>query len=461
MRNAAEAMPAVFADIDARRDAYLEELFPLLRIPSVSRDRENVRHCADALAEMMGRMGIRTQIYQTSGNPIVYGELGERRDVPTVLVYGHYDVQPPDPLDLWTTPPFEPVVRDGRIWGRGTADDKGQFFANLKGIEAYRRVIGDLPVRLKFLYEGEEEVSSPSLKPFVEAHRELLAGDILFGSDSHVHESGNPRLNLGNKGMLYVEIRLRGANRDLHSQMAAMVPNPIWRLVGLLATLKGEDGIVRIDGFYDDVRPPLELEREAVRRIPCDKAAILRDLGLPRLLQNRTGDDFYYNQIFEPTANIAGIFGGYTGPDKKTVLPGRVAVKMDLRLVPNQRSADILEKLRRHLEARGYGDAEIAVLGTAEPNRVPMDHPFVPLFRAAIAEVWGAEPIVCPNVGGTNPNWIFGEVLGMKDFKVPLALADENAHAPNENFPVACMLRGMKMTANLLAKFAARDARQG
>ena len=451
-------MRKVFNYIDSHQQDYLDELFSFLRIPSISLNREDIIKCATFLAEIMNRSGIKTKIYQTDRNPIVYGEIGDKEDAPTVLVYGHYDVQPPDPLELWVSAPFEPEIRDGKIYGRGTADDKGQLFANIKGVEAYLKVKGEIPINFKFLFEGEEEISSPSLKVFLTNNKELLKSDLLIGSDSYIHENDIPIICLGNKGMVYVEITVCGANKDQHSMRAAAVPNPIWRMVGLLNTLKGEDGIVKIGGFYDDVKPLLESEIEAVNKIPYDKEVIIQDLGIKNLVQNRTGDHYYYNLIFEPTCNIAGIWGGFIGKGEKTVLPNKVSVKIDMRLVPNQDYRDILEKLENHLVKNGYADAEIKVLGVSNPDRLPINNYYVNIIKEAVTEVWEIEPLIYPNVPGTNPSYLFAENLGLHYIMIPLALKDENSHAPNENFPVNSLIKGIKFTANIIEKFPNKKA---
>lgn len=447
-------MEEVYKYIDSQKNEYINELFSFLRIPSVSLDSQAVKKCADFLVKIMERAGIKTRIYKTDGNPIVYGELGNRENNFTVLIYDHYDVQPADNSELWDNDPFEPVIRNGKIYARGASDDKGQLFANIKGIEAYKKIKSKLPVNFKFLFEGEEEISSPNLRNFLSTNRELLKSDLLIGSDAEIHYDGSPAIYLGNKGYLYIEITVQGANRDLHSAVAPAVPSAIWRMISLLSTLKGEDGIVKIEGFYDGVRPLLESEIEAAKKIPYNKKAILSDFGIEKLIQNRNGDQYYYNLMFEPTCNIDGIWGGFTSQGKKTVLPHKASAKIDMRLVPNQNWVDISKKLKAYLDKNGYGDAKINVLGTANPDRPPINDRYLDIIKDAIREIWKKDPVVYPSLFGTNPSYLFAEYLDLHLILIPFALTDNHAHAPNENFDVDSLVKGIKVTSNIIEKIS-------
>ena len=444
----------VYSYIDSQREVFLEDLFQLLRQRSISTQDDGVQECAELLARQMREAGIEATVMPTPRHPIVYGEVGPD-GAPTILIYGHYDVQPPEPLELWESDPFNPVIRDGKIFARGASDNKGQLFAHVKAVQAYLKVLGKLPLKVKFIFEGEEEISSPSLEPFVASHKDLLKTDVCIFSDSHVQENGRPLVVLGLKGMLYVQITLKGANRDLHSMRAAAVPSPVWRLIHLLSTLRGEDGLVRIPGFYDDVRPLLPEEIAAVEAIPCDKDALCADLGIPALLQNRNGDDYYKNMIFEPTCNIAGLKAGYQGVGAKTVLPCTATAKLDLRLVPDQKPERILELLKDHLAKNGYADAEIEPLGFLTPSRTPITHPLVEVARDAVADAYGVDPYICPGIGGAGPNYIFEKHLGVPCITIPFAAADQNNHAPNESMIVDGYFNGIKTGASLIHKIAA------
>lgn len=441
------------AYIEDNRERFLEELFVFLRQPSISTQNIGMQDCAELLAGLMRDVGIDTTIMQTPRHPVVYGEI-IKEGAPTVLVYGHYDVQPPEPLELWTSPPFAPEIRNGKIYGRGTSDNKAQIFIYIKTIEALRAVAGDVPLSFKFLYEGEEEIGSPSLEPFVQQNRDLLKADITYFSDSHIHESGRPMIILGLKGMVYVELTARGARIDQHSMRATGVPNPAWRLVWALNTLKGPDNKVAIDGFYDDVRPLTNLERDTIARIPVDEQALLDFYGIDALLPGRVEDGYYYNLISEPTCNIAGIVSGYTGEGSKTVLPSMAKAKVDMRLVPGQNPADILEKLKRHLINHGFGDIEVEGFNFLTPSRSPIDHPALPVIVEALGDAYGLEPLVFPGIGGAGPNYIFTDILGQPCFVVPHATHDQANHAPDESMDVAGFFNGIRTGVRVFPKLA-------
>lgn len=448
-------------DIQARLDAYiednkdrfLEELFVFLRQPSISTQNDGMDACAELLAGLMRDVGIDTKIMETPRHPVVYGEI-IKEGAPTVLVYGHYDVQPPEPLDLWTSPPFEPEIRNGKIYGRGTSDNKAQIFIYIKTIEALRAVTGDVPLSFKFLYEGEEEIGSPSLEPFVAENKDLLKADITYFSDSHIHESGRPMIILGLKGMVYVELTARGARIDQHSMRATSVPNPAWRLVWALNTLKGPDNKVAIEGFYDDVRPLTNLERETIAKIPVDEKALLDFYGIDGFLPGRVENGYYYNLISEPTCNIAGIVSGYTGEGSKTVLPSVAKAKVDMRLVPGQKPADILEKLKRHLDTQGFGDIEVEGYNFLTPSRSPIDHPALPVIVEALGDAYGLEPVVFPGIGGAGPNYVFTDILEQPCFVVPHATHDQANHAPDESMDVAGFFNGIRTGVRVFPRLA-------
>ncbi|MDB4443961.1 M20/M25/M40 family metallo-hydrolase [bacterium] len=440
--------------IEENRLRFLDELFVFLRQPSISARDEGVRECAVMLAGMLEQVGAETRIMETARHPVVYGEI-LREDSPTVLIYGHYDVQPPEPLEAWDSPPFEPEIRDGRIYGRGTSDNKAQLFTYLKAAEILKECFGQVPLSFRFLFEGEEEIGSPNLKSFVNQHKDLLDADLVLCSDSHLHESGRPIVILGLKGMLYVELRTRGALSDQHSKMAATLPNPAWELVWLLSSLKDRDNRVTMPGFYDSVRELTDLERSAVGQIPRDDEALLSYYGVEAFLPGRNTRDFHYNMIAEPTCNIAGFLSGYTGSGAKTVLPAEALVKLDFRLVPDQRPEEILEKLRTHLNNQDFGGVEIAYWHGIDPSRTPIDHPAVEIIKDSISEVFGTAPIVYPNIGGSGPNYIFTEDLGRPCFVIPYATYDQNNHAPNENMDLENFFKGIR-TAAILAQNLAK-----
>lgn len=443
-------MEKVFQYIHDNEARFMDDLFRFLRCRSISAQNDGVSQCASLLSEMMKEAGIKTTIYPTARHPIVYGEVLTDSRLPTLIIYGHYDVQPPEPYELWDSDPFEPEIRDGYIYARGVSDNKAQLFAHVKGVEAYLKSHGRLPINIKYLFEGEEEIGSPNLEPFCAANRELLKGDLVVMSDSHVHETGRPMLILGLKGLVYLQITLRGANRDVHSMKGGVIPNPMWRMVSLLNSIRGEDGLIKVEGFYDTVRPLLPLEIEAIKKIPVDNDEIMKDLDIDHFLMNRTGDDYYYNLIFEPSSSIAGLYGGYQGPGSKTIIPNEVTAKIDFRLVPDQTPEDIIEKIKRHLIKNGFEDAEVVSFGSLRPSRTAIDNAYVPVMAGAIRQAWGEEPIIFPNIGGAGPNYIFQDVLKIPSAVIPFAPFNQNNHSPNECMTVYGYYNGIRTAAALI-----------
>jgi acetylornithine deacetylase/succinyl-diaminopimelate desuccinylase-like protein len=440
----------VFAHVDARRDEYLARLFDYLRQPSISAHGEGIGEVSEYIAGVLRDIGLEARVIPTDGWPMVLAERHDRPGAPTILIYGHYDVQPPDPLDEWLSPPFEPTVRDGRIYARGAGDNKGQHFANILAIEALLAVRGALPCNVKVLLEGEEEIGSPQMPAFAREHRDELAADLVVTSDGPVHESGRPTLNFGVRGVLSFELRARGANRDLHSgNFGGIAPNPIWTLVQLLATMKDANGTVLIDGFYDNVQPLTDLEREALANMPVDVAAVKESLGL-RELDAPPERGFFERLSAWPTFTINGLHGGYAGPGSKTVLPHEAFAKCDIRLVETQTADEVWAKVEAHVR-RNAPDVEVVRQGSMDPSKTPLDSPFAVPLRAAIAAGQGQEPLLVPALGGSLPDYVFTKLLGLPAFGVPYANADERNHAPNENIEVERFYRGIKTGAAMLA----------
>ncbi|HSB81068.1 MAG TPA: M20/M25/M40 family metallo-hydrolase [Candidatus Methylomirabilis sp.] len=446
-------MDEIFRYVDGNRERLLSELFVLLRQPSISAQNQGVVECAHLLKGQMEAIGIPARILPTAGHPVVYGELTSEGARRTVLIYGHYDVQPADPLALWHSPPFEPTIRDGRIYGRGTGDNKGQFFAHLKAVEAILKVGKRLPVNVKFLFEGEEEISSRNLRAFMQENRRLLAADCCFCSDGGMHPGDQPAIVFGVRGLLYVEVNAVGANRDVHSgNLGAFVPKPAWRLVRFLNTLVDETGRVRVKGFYDSVVPPSDVEREAIRKIPFD-AQVLRDLGVPD--EPRPGEPPFAERVmFHPSLNICGLTSGYGGPGMKTIVPHAAQAKLDMRLVVDQDPEDLFEKFRAHAREHGFDDLRIEKLGVFHPSRTPITHPLGQAAAAAVRQGFGKEPLLVPCMGGSDPDYYFTKVLGIPRVNVPYAPHDENNHAPDENIKLEGFFCGVKTTAAFLHEVA-------
>jgi len=440
----------VFQYIDARRDEYLARLIDYVRRPSISAHGLGIAETADYIAAVLDGLGMGAQVLPTAGWPMVYAERLDAPGAPTVLLYGHYDVQPPEPLEAWISPPFEPTVRDGRLYGRGVGDNKGQHLAQILAVEALLACRGRLPCNVKILLEGEEEIGSPQMPAFVAANRERLACDLVITADGPVHESGRSCVMFGVRGVLSFELRARGANRDLHSgNFGGVAPNPLWTLVHLLATMKRPDGTITIDGFYDNVQPPSELERAALEKLPVDLAALMASLGLKRL--DAPEDRGYAERLaLWPTLTINGLHGGYGGPGSKTVLPSEAVAKCDIRLVEAQTAAEIFAKLQAHVQ-RHAPDVELIWQGAMDPSKTPIDSPYAAPLVAGITQAQGEPPLLLPAMGGSLPEYVWTKILGVHAFVVPYANADEANHAPNENLELARFFGGIKTGAAILA----------
>ncbi len=449
--------------LEENRERHLNELFEFLRIPSVSTDPERSQDVADAAAYVAGaldRAGLEATVEPTAGHGIVVARSPEVPGAPTVLIYGHYDVQPAEPLDLWETPPFEPTVIDGDIRARGATDDKGQVYAHIKGVEALARVDGALPLNVVFVVEGEEEIGSPSLRPYLERNADALAADVVVISDGAMLAPDTPTLTYGLKGLAYLEVHVRGAGRDLHSgAYGGGVPNAINALAGMIAGLKTGDGRVAVPGFYDAVVPLGDEERARMAAAPFDEAAFRADAGVSAT-PGETGYSLIERLWGRPTLDCNGIWGGFQGEGAKTVIPATAAAKLSCRLVPGQDPDDIADKVTRALEALAPEGIEVEVkrLHGGRPASTPIDSASVRAAAAALRASFGREPVFA-RTGGTIPVVAdFQELLGSEVVLVGLGLEDDRAHAPNEKFAVRDFLRGIQTSARLLRALAGRAA---
>lgn len=444
-----DTLNQVFHHIEANADSFLSRMMEYVSHPSISAQNVGIREVANLLVAQLGALGMEAELVETDGHPFVLG----RRDVdpakPTVLLYGHYDVQPPEPLEEWLSPPFEPTIRDGKVFARGVGDNKGQHFAQLLAIESHLAVTGTLPCNVIFLLEGEEEIGSPQIASFVEAHADRLNADLVVTSDGPLHESGAPVIVCGVRGMASFELRSRTAKRDTHSgNFGGVMPNAIWKLVNLLSTMKDPDGQITIEGLTEPVTPPTNLERAAVERLPLDVEAIKAELGLADL--DAPIDRAYWDRLmFHPTLTINGFQGGYGGEGAKTVLPCEALVKCDVRLVEPLTPDYVFDRIRKHVEQHAP-DVEFVPLNGMLPSKTPMDSPYMAPLREAIIAARGVEPLVYPTVGGSLPDYVFTKVLGKPAFVIPYANADEANHAPNENLEIVRFIDGIRTGAALL-----------
>lgn len=451
-------LSAVLAHAETRRDADLEHLFTLLRQPSISAQNVGVAECADLELKLLQDAGLEAKLLPTSGHPMVYGEWLGAPGKPTVLFYGHYDVQPADPLDLWESEPFEPEIRDGRIYCRGVADNKAQHFSHIAAIRAWMQAAGSLPVNVKVLLEGEEEVGSPHLDEVAEKYGDLLKADLVYTSDGPVTNDQYPEIAFGVRGLLYVELRSTGPNRDLHSgHWGGVAPNPAWQLVRLLNTMVDEQNNVLIEGFYDEVLEPTPGARKAMEALPFDTQQTIAGIGIDRMVPPANLP--YADRIMaRPTLNIAGINGGYSGPGSKTIIPAKAMVKIDMRLVPEQTPDEIWEKVKAHVDAyvaRTGEDIELVRLeGGMLPSFTPVEHPMAEVVRDAVEAGFGKRPIDIPLVGGSLPDAVWTKTLGMPSFLVPYGAPEQANHSPNESYRVERLWQGITTSATLLARLA-------
>lgn len=448
-----------------RTQQHLDALCDFLRIPSVSTLPEaepDMRAAAQWVADAMRRIGLEgVEIAATAGHPVVYGQwLGAGADAPTLLVYGHYDVQPVDPVDLWTSPPFEPTVRGENLYARGASDDKGQVAAVLDAAESYLATAGRLPINLKLLIEGEEEISSPNLAAWVAAHRERLACDAVLICDSGMLNPQTPLINHGTRGLTYMEIEVQGPAGDLHSgTFGGLVDNPFNVLVRILAQLQdGHTRRVLIPGFYDRVRPVDEEERALLARIPLTDDDIRRLTGVPKPA-GEEGFTWGERGTLRPTLDIHGIAGGFTGPGKKTVLPARAAAKVSMRLVPDQDPAEIAELFSRYVRslAPDTVTVEVRTLGLARPSVIDFRAPAVQAMARALQAAFGAAPAFMRG-GGTLPIIAdFQDLLAAPVILTGFGLPDDNVHAPNEHIHLPNFFRGIECLIHYYSLLAEAD----
>jgi acetylornithine deacetylase/succinyl-diaminopimelate desuccinylase-like protein len=447
--------------LDEHADARLESYKELVRIPSVSALPEHAADCrraAEWIAADLERIGIEhVEVSETGGHPIVYGDWLHAPDAPTVLVYCHYDVQPVDPLELWTSPPFEPVVEDGRIRGRGVADDKGQLHIHLRATEALLATRGRLPVNLKFAFEGEEESSSVHLDPWLIANRDRLAADFAVISDTGFFEGNLPAITVGLRGLMYAQIDVIGTAVDLHSGgYGGAVQNPANALATIIAGLKGPDGRILIPGFYDDVVALSPAERERFADLPFDEDAYLERLGLPALF-GEEGYTTLERRGARPTLDVNGIWGGFEGEGSKTIIPAHAHAKVSCRLVPNQDPDRIFEAFRDHvLRIAPPGvRTEVQSLGGGRPSLTEIDHPATQAAARALEATFGSAPVFVREGGSIPICASFEETLGLPVVLLGMDQPDSQAHAPNEWMDLRNYETGIRTVARMWDEVAA------
>ncbi len=451
MASPSDSLQPIFDCIAGQFPQTVEELTRLCRQPSVSAQNLGMAETVELVAQMLEEAGCRVEVLPTKGPyPAIYGEAVGASPT-TLLFYNHYDVQPPEPLELWTSPPFEPQIRDGHFYARGVADNKGDLVARLAALRAFRQVRGQLPISVKFFIEGEEELGSPNLGRLIAEHGHRLQADGCLWEGGDVNWRGQPVIVLGAKGICYVELEVETSNRDVHSSQATVVPNAAWRLLWALASLKDPQEKILIPGFYDEVSPPSPAELEALASIPAEDEELRASLGLTSLLGGVSGRDYFQRHLLEPTCTICGLDSGYSGPGAKTVSPHRARAKLDFRLVPNQRPEDVLAKLRRHLDEQGFSDVRITTAMDGEhPARTDPSSPFVRLVRAAAQRVYQTEPVVMPTMAATGPMYLFTDVVGLPVASSGVSYPDSRLHAPDENIRLNDFLQAIKQVSAIM-----------
>jgi acetylornithine deacetylase/succinyl-diaminopimelate desuccinylase-like protein len=445
--------------IEENRDRFIQELFEWLRIPSVSADsryKQDVRKAADYLKDKLTAAGVdHVEICETKGHPIVYGEKIIKEGLPTVLVYGHYDVQPADPLNLWDSPPFEPVIKDEKIYARGACDDKGQVYMHVKAFEIMTR-LNQLPCNIKFMIEGEEEVGSDNLGTFVRENKKKLAADVILISDTALISLDHPSITTGLRGLSYMEVEVTGPNRDLHSGVyGGAVANPINVLCSMIDSLHDENGRVTIPGFYDKVAELSAEERKALNEAPFDLSAYKNELGIKEV-KGEKGYTTLERTGVRPTLDVNGIWGGYTGEGAKTVLPSKAHAKISMRLVPNQNSQEITKLFTDHITsiAPPYVDVKVIAHHGGEPAVTPTNSEAYKAASDAFREVWGKTPIPTRDGGSIPIVALFKKELGLDTVLMGFGLDSDAIHSPNEHYGVKNFLLGIETIVAFHKHFA-------
>ncbi len=448
---------AVKIFIDTHLERYLDEVCELCAQPSVSAQNWGMTECGQLVEDLIRRHGGEAETYDTPRNPVVVGRFAGHSDR-TLLLYNHYDVQPVEPLELWTNPPFEPTRRDGKIFGRGTKDDKGEWIARLAAIDALRAAYGGtLPCSVICVVEGDEEMSSPHIREFVRQHQALLGCEGAIWEGGDIGRDGYPIVPLGVRGILEVELSVRTLSHDAHSGNAHILPNAAWRLLWAVSALKGPDETVRIPGFYERVQTPSEQDLAYFTSLweanPALAAQLKNLYDVRSFAGGRTGEDLL-RSVFSPTCNIQGIGSGYQGSGSKTIVPSVATAKIDFRLVPGQDPEDIAEKLRSYLDRLGFRDVDMTVMGWMGPARTDPADPLVRIVTDTAAAIYGGSPALVPLIGGSSPGYAFADTLGIPVVTAGIGYWDNRPHAPNEHFRIEDFIQGTRHLAAILDAFS-------
>lgn len=452
-----ELMKQISDYVDSHSEELISSLQSFLRQPSISTENIGMEECTDMLRRELNALGMEHRVLKLEGAfPAIYGVSDTEHADRQLLVYGHYDVQSPDPVDKWTSGPFSAEIRDGMVYARGATDDKGNLWANIKAAEVLKNVTGKIPAGLKFFFEGEEEIGSPNLAKFFSTYSSVLSSDACLLCDRGVHESGRPQFYLGNKGLMELEISCKRAKRDVHSGHAPLIPNAIWDLIRLLGSMKNTLDEITIDGYTDSVADISDEELALIRDIPYDLEQFRREYDIPEILGGGTDPvEVIKRLIYTPTCNISGIKGGWAGERGKTIVPCEAWVRLDMRLVKGMSIAEAKEKLVKFIENSPYGPFEVRIKANNEPYQCPPGHELVKLSAELAARVYGRAPVIWPLLDGSGPMCMFPQYLGGDVFIIGLGapFSTANTHAPDENISIGQYLTAIKLMANIFHEY--------
>ncbi|WLD94412.1 M20/M25/M40 family metallo-hydrolase [Alkalihalobacillus sp. AL-G] len=446
--------------VDQEFDSLIASLQDFLKLKSISAQNIGMEECASFLKDTMESIGIDCKLLRRDGAfPVVFGEILNPSATKTLLIYGHYDVQPPEPLDLWDSDPFDPIIRDGKLFARGATDDKGNLWATIMAVKCLQQSGIKIPINLKFFFEGEEEIGSPNFKAYMEEHKELLSADYTILCDRGVHESGRPQMYLGHKGITHTEITIKGAKRDVHSGQAPFIPNTGWQLVWLLNKLKDEHDQILIPGYYDNVESPSAEDLDLLKKVPFDKKDYCEIYGIEDIVPQNEGVEALTSLLFNPTATINGLTSGYQGTGNKTIVPNQASAKLDFRFVKNQDPDRCVELIREYVQQHFEGEIEIKIGDVRNPSKVSPNAEVVQVAIEASQMVYKEDPVVWPMLDGAGPMSLFEEILDAPAIIVGLGapFAYANTHAPNENISLKNYSDGIKMMAATYYLYGMRD----
>jgi len=449
--------------VSKNKDRFLQDFRTLLKQPSVSAQKIGIEDCARIVRKQMETAGINAKILpEKNGNPVVYGEVKSKSNSKTLLIYGHYDVQPPEPLEKWVSGPFDAKMQGKKIVARGAADSKNNVTSFIKATEGFLKTTGEAPLNLKFIVEGEEEIGSPHLPSFIDENAEKLRGDSVVCYDGDMAESGRAKFELGVKGLLYVELRCKKAKEDLHSSYAPLAENPAWRLVWAMSTIKSPDEKILVKGWYDDIAPFSAAQSRLMNKIKFDGQGLLKEWGLKSFPRAKNNREAFKHYMTEPTCTICGFKTGYIGEGSKTVLPGTAMLKIDFRIVNDQNPRKLLQLLKEHLRSHGFHDIQVKALGLVEPSTTKPSAPIAKAAEKAGKIVYGRAPVVMPRNPASGPDYLFTKHLGLDSIWTGSGppSAYSHAHAPNEWTTVDNFLNGIRYIATIMDCYAHELASQ-